>query len=152
MRPSRDELFMQMAETAAQRGTCDRAYVGAIIVQEGRPISMGYNGAPPGFAHCTEVGHGSLTLYKHIPDQGGGYSEELVESGCTRAVHAEANAIAWAARNGVATFGGEMYCTYSPCKTCAELLLASGIGRFIYRNDYRAARLDLLTSIEVVQL
>lgn len=164
-RISRDHMFMEMAETAARRGTCDRAQVGAVIIVDRRPISMGYNGAPPGHKHCDEVGHdvpnerpGWYKKWVHLGDWMGGTPQrplpdmEDVVEGCQRAVHAEANAIAWAARHGVSTFGGEMYCTHSPCKTCAELILASGIGRFVYRRSYRAERLDLLNHIEVVQL
>lgn len=168
-RISRDHMFMEMAEIASMRGTCDRAYVGAVIVIENRPVSCGYNGAPPGHKHCTEVGHGD-TLHEQIERyalgdlMGEGGTRQKIEAcvdrlkrfipntGCTRAVHAEANAIAWAARSTISTFGATMYCTYSPCKTCAELILASGIGRFVYRNSYRAERLDLLNHIEVVQL
>lgn len=134
-RPSHDKLFLMMCELIELRGTCTRAQVGAVIVQDRRVVSMGYNGAPPGQKHCTEVG---CTI-------GAG-------DGCARAIHAEANAIAWAARHGVPTFGATMYCTYSPCQRCAELILSAGIGRFVYAKSYRAERLDLLNHIEVIQL
>lgn len=51
-RIARDEMLMQMAEVVAQRGTCSRLQVGAVFAQEGRVVATGYNGAPPGLAHC----------------------------------------------------------------------------------------------------
>lgn len=51
-------VFLSIAETLAQLGTCDRAKVGAIIVRDGRCVSWGYNGAPPGMPHCDENNHG----------------------------------------------------------------------------------------------
>jgi dCMP deaminase len=124
-------MFMRMAELVSQRGTCPRAKVGALLVKDRRIVSMGYNGAPPGFKHCTEVGC-------DIPE------DFNANPGCMRTIHGEANAIAFAARYGIITAGTTMYCTYSPCKKCAELLLSAGIIRFVYNREYRAGALDLL--------
>jgi dCMP deaminase len=141
-RLSRDDVFLQWAEWIAQRGTCLRAQVGAVIVKEGRPISTGYNGAPPGLPHCLEVGCEEPTAV--APD-----GTRFPTVGCQRAVHAELNAVAWAARNGVSTEGATMYCTHAPCKTCAEAMLSAGIARLVYARAYREERLDLLENIEV---
>lgn len=148
LRPTPDELFLQMCELVAMRGTCLRAQVGAVIVQDRRVVSMGYNGAPPGLKHCTEVGC-IVNEYKPVVDDD---RDEYFTMGCERSVHAEANAIAWAARHGTALFGSTMYCTYSPCAKCAELILSAGIGRFVYAKAYRAERLDLLQTIEVARI
>lgn len=127
-RLARTELYMRVAELFAQRSSCLRGNVGAVIVRENRIISCGYNGAPAGMPQCDEVG-----------------CDELVGAeGCIRTIHAETNAIVWAARSGVPTLDCEMYSTHSPCGSCARLIIASGISKFYYRNDYRLARLDLL--------
>lgn len=127
-RLARAELFMQVAELFAHRSSCERGHVGAILVKDGRIISSGYNGAPPGMQHCLEVGC------------------EEVEGvdGCVRTIHAEANALVWAARMGVPTLDSIMYSTHSPCASCARLIIAAGVSKVVFRNDYRLARLDLL--------
>lgn len=120
-RISREEMFMEMAETAAKRSTCERAQVGAIIVKNGRVISIGYAGAPSGLPHCLDVGCGPDA---HI-------------TGCQRTSHAESNAIAFAARSGISLEGSSMYVTLSPCETCAKLIINSGIREVYYRDSYR---------------
>ena len=155
VRLSPDELFLEMCVLVSSRGTCLRAQVGAVIVQDRRVVSMGYNGAPPGLPHCTEVGcDPDIELFARYRAIGIEPAREkaLMDGGCHRAIHAEANAIAWAARHGTKLFGATMYCTYSPCQKCAELILSAGIGRFVYAKSYRAKRLDLLRSIEVCQI
>ncbi len=114
-----DELFLSIATLVAQRGTCPRAKVGAIITLDRRIISLGYNGAPPGQAHCTEIGC------------------QIVDGGCVRTVHAEANAIAFAAHSGSRLLGSTIYCTHSPCLSCGKLILSSGIGRVVFTEPYR---------------
>ena len=96
-RPSWDEYFMEMAELTAQRSTCIRRQVGAVIVREKRAIATGYNGAPRGLAHCEEKG-GCLRQKLQIPS---GQRHELC-----RALHAEQNAIIQAASMGHAIEGG----------------------------------------------
>lgn len=130
MRPTHDEMFMAMAHLVASRSTCNRGKIGAVIVEDRRPISIGYNGAPPGVKHCTDVGC-------------------MPEDGCERTIHGEANAIAWAARRGISVEGSTMYSTYSPCRMCANLIIASGISRFVYDNEYRLGRLDLLDAVNI---
>lgn len=113
-------MFMQIAEIVAQRSTCERAQVGAIAVLDNRVVSIGYGGAPSGMPHCTEVG------CKIGPD-----------GGCIRTIHAEVNVIAFAARNGVALNGAELYVTMSPCYNCAKLLINTGIKGVFYNEEYR---------------
>lgn len=137
MRPTRDEMLMSMAIVAGTRGTCSRMYVGAIIARDGRAFSQGYNGAPAGMPHCN-----------HTLDEQPG-------NGCTRTVHAEANAIVWAARYGVSTDGTEMYTTHMPCLVCAHLIINAGIMRVVFGKDYRdRSGYDLLVAagIEVTKL
>lgn len=139
-RLDRDQMFFEIAATVAKRGTCPRAQVGAIIVRENRVISMGYNGAPPGMDHCEEVGceYITLTVAPHgpeDPERVSGWAE-----GCDRSIHAEANAIAFAARQGVGTLSAEMYCTHGPCYACAKLMLSAGISVARYITPYRDER------------
>lgn len=126
-RITRDALYVGMAAMVAHRGTCVRATVGAVIVVDNHPISLGYNGAPAGMPHCTDVGC------------------DIEDGGCVRAIHAEANAIAWAASRGLPTAGGTMYCTHAPCRPCAQLMVAAGLSHLHYQNDYRKARLDIIS-------
>lgn len=133
-RISRDQMLMEMAITASKRSTCNRKHVGAIIAIEGRPISVGYAGAPSGLPHCLE--HGCLTG----PD-----------GGCIRTQHAEANAIAFAARKGISTEKATLYTTVSPCLACAKLILNAGIGEVWYLEKYRKTDgIDLLAQRDVL--
>lgn len=119
-RPERNETLMRVAAVISQRGTCERAQVGCVIAQEGRPISTGYVGAPSGLPHCTEVG-----------------CEIGPDSGCIRSVHAEANAIAFAARHGTRTDGATLYSTHAPCRACSKLIINAGITQVFFEQDYR---------------
>ena len=137
MRIDRHEMMMQMAEVIAQRGTCSRLYVGAVIARDGRPISSGYNGNVSGVKHCYHP-----------------FSEHL-EVGCQDAMHAEANAIAFAARYGVATEGAYIYTTHQPCFACARLIVNAGISTVFYRLPYRkmeGVELLIEAGIEVYSL
>lgn len=116
MRTHRNEMLMEMAEVVAKRGTCDRLQVGAVIARDGRVISSGYNGNIIGQDHC-----------HHEPDG----------PGCTEAVHAEANAILFAARYGVSTEGAQLYTTHQPCLNCAKMIINAGIANVFYSHPYR---------------
>jgi dCMP deaminase len=139
-----DEMFFGMLGFVAERSTCTRADVGAILVRDRRPISMGYNGAPPGMPHCLDVG----CEQDHATSHDG---FDIPIQGCARTVHAEANAIAFAARNGIATEGATMYCTHAPCYSCAKLTVSAGVIEFKYQIDYRDERgLNLLADAGVL--
>ena len=128
---------MNIAHEAATRSTCDRKHVGAVIVREKTILSTGYNGSIRGMPHCDEAGHD-------------------IESGhCVATIHAEANAIIQAARNGVNINGAELYTTASPCWSCFKLIANSGIGRIFYGEFYRDEKsLSLATGagIELIDL
>jgi len=112
-------MLMQMAEIVALRGTCSRLSVGAVVAKDSRAISQGYVGSPPGMPHCSEWGC------------------DLDEGGhCTRTTHAEMNTLLFAARNGIATYGSEMYVTHSPCLTCAKAIITAGVQRVVWREEY----------------
>ena len=113
------EYFMRIATQAATRSTCDRKHVGAVVVRDRTILSTGYNGSIRGMPHCDEAGH----------DMEGGH--------CVGTIHAEANAIIQAAKNGVRIEGAEIYTTASPCWSCFKLIANSGLRRIYYGEFYR---------------
>lgn len=127
MRKSWDEYFMEIAEIVKTRSTCLRRQVGAVIVKDNRIITTGYNGAPSGLKHCTEIG-GCERARLNIPS---GQRHELC-----RALHAEQNAIIQAAKIGVSTEGATIYITLQPCVICAKMLVNAGITRIVHRGEY----------------
>lgn len=127
MRASWDEYFMEIAEIVKTRSTCMRRQVGAVIVKDHRIITTGYNGAPSGLQHCTEIGICERERL-HIPS---GERHELC-----RALHAEQNAILQAAKIGVSTEGATIYITLQPCVICAKMLINAGILRIVHRGEY----------------
>ena len=119
VRASWDEYFMNIAREVATRATCNRKHVGAVIVRERSILATGYNGSIGGLPHCDEEGH-------------------LMEDGhCIRTIHAEANAVIQAARNGVRIDGGMIYVTASPCFGCFKMIANAGIRRIVYGEFYR---------------
>jgi dCMP deaminase len=144
-RITRDEMLMSMAKISALRGTCSRASVGVVIARDGRILSTGYNGAPSGVTHCDH------TCDCRSLDYTGGHLHAPVcnsEQPCLVAVHAEANAISWAARGGISLLDSTMYVTMSPCRSCAQLIINSGVNRIIIDQWYRdPAGVTLLASV-----
>jgi len=131
-RPTRDQALMAVARIMAARSTCNRRQVGAVLAVDGRILSTGYAGAPSGLPHCSPS----------VCD---------LTTPCTRTVHAEANAIAFAARNGIRMEGATLYTTLSPCIDCAKLLINSGVKKVVYAEQYRTTDgLDLLRSVGVI--
>lgn len=115
-RPTRHETYLAIAQIISRRGTCKRAKVGCVITQDNRIVSTGYNG-PIGSMECNST---HCNLNEH----------------CKHAVHAEANAIAFAAREGISLKHATLYCLYSPCVDCARLIIQAGIIRVVYKNQY----------------
>lgn len=143
----KQNVFLNIADELSRLGTCDRKRVGAVIVRDGRCITWGFNGAPPGAPHCEENYHGydnSEDLID-LSEEARDYEirrtrAELEAVGCRNATHAEANALAFAARQGISTEGGTCYVTVSPCEVCARLLIAAGIVAVFYNEEYRDTR------------
>ncbi len=117
------DYFMRIAEEVATRSTCNRRHVGAVIVRDRTILSTGYNGSLRGALHCDEAGH------------------DMENGHCVRTVHAEANAVAQAAKNGVRLDGAEIYITASPCLTCFKLVANCGITTVYYKEFYRDERI-----------
>lgn len=122
-RASWDEYFMNIATQVATRATCDRKHVGAVIVRDRSILATGYNGSVRGLEHCDEVGH-------------------MMEEGhCVRTIHAEANAVIQAARNGVRIDGATIYVTASPCWACFRMIANAGITKIVFGEFYRDQRI-----------
>lgn len=127
---------MELAKTVSTRATCRRRSVGAVIVRNRRILSTGYNGAPRGVPHCEEYGCD-------------------ITQRCQLAAHAEQNAIAQAAANGVSCEGGTLYVTCQPCNACAKLIINSGIQRVVFEGDYPdplAIELFELANVELIRI
>ena len=134
MRTDWDEYFMQIAHVVATRATCDRRSVGAAIVRDRMILSTGYNGSIRGLPHCGEVGH-------------------MMEGDhCVATIHAEANAILQAARNGVRIEGADIYTTSSPCWNCFKMIANSGLRRICYDSFYRDVRIFRVAELLGIQL
>lgn len=119
-RISRDALLIEIARLFSLRATCGRLKVGAVFAKDGRVICTSYNGVPKGETHC---------------------NPELcdLEKSCTRANHAERNAIDYCARHGISLKGSTMYITHNPCIICAKSLVNVGIERVVYDQPFRTS-------------
>ncbi|HDK41804.1 MAG TPA: dCMP deaminase family protein [Candidatus Pacearchaeota archaeon] len=120
-RPSLDTVFMKTALLFAERNTCPRAESGTVIVKNDRIISTGYVGSSPGRPHCLAVG----------------CDIDEITGGCVRTLHAESNAIGYAAKKGISLEGAVLYNVISPCLSCAKLIVQVGIIQIKYLYEYR---------------
>jgi dCMP deaminase len=145
-RLSWDKYFMGIAKMVAERATCNRAKIGAVIVKNRNIVATGYNGSPAGHPHCTDVG--CLIYVSRNPD-----GEE--EENCFRTIHAEINAITQAAKNGASIDGADIYITASPCYHCLKTLLNTGIHRIYYEKPYKLDKIKPLiehSHMELIQV
>ena len=133
-RVSWEQYFMNIAREVATRSTCDRKHVGAVIVRGKTILSTGYNGSVRGMSHCDEIGH------------------EMEGGHCVRTIHAEANAVVQAARNGVRIGESEIYVTASPCYDCFKIIANAGITAIYFGEFYRDKRIDKLAKDAKIQL
>jgi dCMP deaminase len=112
-RMSWNKYFMEITELVASRSTCDRAWVGCVIVNDSnRIVSTGYNGSVSGNPHCDDVGH------------------TMRDGHCIATIHAEMNALLYCAKEGIPV-------THFPCLNCTKSLIQAGIKKIYYKNDYR---------------
>lgn len=134
-RPSWDDYFFDMTELVSRRATCSRLHAGCVIVSAHNHIlASGYNGAPAGMRHCDhspiDALHGNMA------------SGDMTDGHCNRAQHAERNAIAQAAKYGVALDGCTAYTTGTPCLDCARMMISSGIRTVKFRHTYGNASME----------
>ena len=125
-RKSWDGYFMSIARLVAQRSTCLRRQVGAVIVKNKRILATGYNGAPSGIIHCSE--NGCLRKQLKIPP---GERHEIC-----RGIHAEQNAIIQAATFGVNISNAVIYTTHQPCFICTKMIINAHISHIYYIDEY----------------
>ncbi len=120
MRKNWNEYFMEITELVASRSTCDRAFVGCVLVNDDhRIISTGYNGSIGGNPHCNDIGH------------------KMRDGHCIATIHAEMNALLYCAKEGISVKGCTCYVTHFPCLNCTKALIQAGIKSIFYKNDYR---------------
>ncbi|MBD3209617.1 AAA family ATPase [Candidatus Woesearchaeota archaeon] len=132
-RPSWDDYFLGIMDAVRERSTCDRGKSGSVIVKDNRILTTGYVGSAIGMPHCDEAGH----LMHEVINEDGSKSKH-----CIRTVHAEQNAIVQAARNGISIDGATLYCSMTPCFTCAKLIINAGIKRVVANKDYHKSKLS----------
>ena len=142
-RPSWDQYFMTITRQVAERSTCLRAKVGAVIVRDKNILATGYNGSPAGLPHCLDAG---CLIYRSTTPSG------EIEENCFRCIHAEINAIAQAAKNGASIRDGDIYITHTPCIHCFKVLINTGIKRIFYEKPYKLETLAELRQYADVSL
>lgn len=133
----KDKLFMDVAERTSTESSCISKKVGCVIVKDNRIISMGYNGTPSDYINCDE----------HFKDKQWMVQDNLWRQHHHRwsdihEIHAEMNAIMFAAKNGIPIDGATLYCTLFPCQHCLKNLLQCGIKKIIYRDEYDLGQYD----------
>jgi len=122
-RPSFDEIYMELAEKLASRSHCVKTQVGAVLTKDTRIISLGYNGPPSGTHNCDV----------EWPETG---CPRDSKGSCSLALHAEQNAILYAAKNNFSIEGSTLYVTLSPCIACARVIYSVGIRKVFFKNSY----------------
>lgn len=139
MRQSWQEYFMDIAKTVATRSTCDRAFVGCVLVnKDNRIVTTGYNGSISGDEHCYEKGH------------------YMRDGHCIRTIHAEMNALLYCSKEGISVKNTTCYVTHFPCLNCTKALIQAGVSKIYYHEGYRiddyAIELLEKNRIEYIQL
>ena len=127
-----DRNFINIAHELARASKCVSKQVGAVIVKDGRILSTGYNGTPAGYINCCEYWEGQYTKEHH-------------EWSKTYEIHAEMNAIIWAARKGISIEGATIYVTLEPCSECSKNVIASGIKRIVYDREYEHTHSEVIS-------
>jgi dCMP deaminase len=121
--PSFDDIYMELACNLSAKSHCVKLKVGAVLTQDTRIISLGYNGPPAGTHNCDE----------EWPGEGCARDSK---GGCSLAIHAEQNAILYAAKNKATLEGATLYVTLSPCIACARIIFTAGIRKVLYLRAY----------------
>lgn len=126
----KNETFLDLARILGDNSKCCRAKVGAIIVKDNRIISTGYNGKPSG------------------------WNDEACSDGCDgcrETIHAEINAIIFAAKNGMSTKDCTLYVTHSPCQSCCLAIIQAGIKVVFFEELYVSKSSDGEEGIEMLK-
>lgn len=130
MKPKFKSAFMDVARRFAELSTARKLHVGAIVVKDGRIVSIGYNGMPSGWENeCEDKRY-----------EEGEYEPHVWYESKKEVLHAEANAITKLARSNESSEGAVMFCTHTPCIECAKLIHQSGIKHVYFGEDYVASK------------
>jgi dCMP deaminase len=122
-KPSFNDIYMDLAAKLALRSHCVKAQVGAVLTKDTRIISLGYNGPPAGTHNCD----------LEWPEVGCARDSK---GSCSLALHAEQNAILYAAKNNVSMADATLYVTLSPCISCARVIYTTGIKKVFFKDSY----------------
>lgn len=120
-------VYLNIAKEIASLSNCVSYQVGAVITRDGRILSTGYNGTPKGYKNCKQVFPNYIREF---------HREDHHEFSNMFEIHAEMNAILFAARRGIDIKGSTLYCTCEPCVQCAKNIIQSGITKVIYASMY----------------
>lgn len=136
IRPSWHEYFMLIAKIVSTRSTCNSRPTGAVVVKSNHILSTGYNGAMPGATHCIDQPDvdGQPYCFRRmsgVPD--------IDKYNFCKASHAEANAIAQAARYGISIEGATLYTTLAPCYICLKLIATARIRAVYFEHVYESS-------------
>lgn len=134
---------MTITRQVAERSTCQRAKVGAVIVRDRNILATGYNGSPAGLPHCLDAG--CLIYESRTPDG-------EIEQNCYRTIHAEINAITQAAKNGAAIRDADIYVTHTPCIHCLKVLINTGIRNIYFEKEYKRHTVADLLKYSAIKL
>jgi len=137
------DIFMQTAFLFASKSKCVSHHVGAVVVKDDRIVVTAYNGTPPGLQNCNE----KFDISNFNREEHHIWSKE-------NEIHAEMNALAFAAKHNVEVDGCDMYITISPCNECLKNLVPSGIKNIYYLYLYDKSTLNpvLLKKINVQEV
>ena len=136
----RHDFYMRLALVVESGAKCLGSQVGAVIVRDDRVLGSGYNGTPAGYPNCTESERGCrrCALRREQPDAA--LSGKLYD--ICLCVHAEQNAMATAARFGVAVEGAVLYTTLQPCFNCLKELMQVRLRGVVFRREWQAGHPD----------
>ena len=121
-----DKMFIDIAVVVSDQSKCLKLHVGSVITKDGYIISMGYNGSAAGFTNCCDQFKDSMNGHSDWADN--------------FEIHAEMNAILFAARTGISTQNTTLYCTHIPCHNCLKHIIQAGISRVVWLNDWASVK------------
>ncbi len=120
---NKDKIYLRMARELAEFSKCVSLHVACLLVRDGRILATGVNGTPSGWLNCSD----------RFPE---GRTSDHTDWSNAHEIHAELNAVIWAARTGISTEAATAYVTHSPCVQCTKNLIAAGVKRIVYAESY----------------
>jgi dCMP deaminase len=132
--------FVNVLREVSKLSTCASKQVGCIVIRENRIVATGYNGVPSGHDHCN-------TLFATTFDR-----DEHHEWAHENELHAEQNAVAFCAKNGISMRDCTVLVSISPCIHCAKLLINTGVKKVVYIEKYDkcVSGIDMLNKSNIV--